>query len=86
MRIQIQIGGTECLLTPQQAESLYNILQDCEVMDTRWTGAGKGIFGRELDQDISFRDFDAAHHAQGVKVWPEQMLDKYKTLIEYRDK
>lgn len=84
MKIQIEIGASACLLTAEQVEQLYKLLADCEVLEATWRGRNNGFYGKELDQDIAFMSFDAARHAQGVKVWPEATLNKWKTLIEYR--
>jgi hypothetical protein len=84
MKVQVSIAGTSVLLDIETWEYIVNLLDGCEVMDENYRGKGKGFFGRDLDYDISFGPFLAAHHAQGVRLLTDNAIDKYKTLIEYR--
>lgn len=85
MKLQIQIGGTEVLLTPKQVDALFALIGECEVLETRWKGTGNGFYGKDLDQDIRFKMFDPTCHSQGGKVWSDKELDKWRTIVELRD-
>lgn len=85
MKVQIQVGGTELLLTPKQVEALFALLSDCEVLETRWRGTGNGFFGRDMDQEIAFKLFDPTSHARAVQIWSDKELDKWRTIIELRN-
>jgi hypothetical protein len=85
MKLLIDIGGTQLLLTPAQIERLHKLLSGCEVMETTYRGNNNGFYGRNQEYDISFMPFDAATHTQGVKIVPDEALDKYRVLIAMRN-
>lgn len=85
MKLLIDIGGTQVLLTPTQMEKMHKMLAGCEVMETTYRGNNNGFYGRNQEYDIGFMHFDAATHAQGVKIMPDEALDKYKVLIAMRN-
>jgi len=85
MKLQMDIGGTQVLLTPAQMEKLHKLMSGCEVLETTYRGNGKGFYGRSQEYDVSFMPFDATAHAQGVKIMPDEALDKYRVLIAMRN-
>lgn len=85
MKLQIQIGGTEVLLTPKQVDALFALIGKCEVLETRWRGNGNGFYGKDLDQDINFKLFNPSHHSRIVQVWSDKELDKWRTIIDLRN-
>lgn len=85
MKLQIDIGGTPVLLTPAQMERLHKILSGCEVLETTYRGNNNGFYGRNQEYDLKLTFFDAAAHAQGVKIMPDDVLDKYRVLIAMRN-
>ena len=46
--LQLRVGGHEFLLSPEGVATIMQAVKDCEVLETKHVGSGKGTQGYDL--------------------------------------
>lgn len=84
MKLQMKIGDTDVMFTPEQLEAMHAILQYAEVLDLKYKGTGKGFYGTDNEYEADIILFDPYKHGNGVKVLPNHTIEALRDIISMR--